>query len=115
MKNRKIEKMQGMTITLITLVIIMVTTGAVWAGRGMGTGSVTNIFDGLAVEITGTVAAVGMFGQGYQVIQGQRLSQSMDSALSGSGIVLDLTDLRWEKRSQSRAMRSFSLMGATKP
>lgn len=70
MKNRKIEKMQGMTITLITLVIIMVTTGTVWAGRGMGTGSVTNIFDGLAVEITGTVAAVGMFGQGYQVDTG---------------------------------------------
>lgn len=71
MKNRKIEKVQGMTITLITLVIIMVTTGTVWAGRGVGpgdgTGPVTNIFDGIAVEITGTVTAVGLFGEGCQV------------------------------------------------
>ena len=74
MKNRKIKKMQGMTITIFTLVLIMVAAGAVWAGRGMGpadgTGPVTNIFDGEAVEISGTVASVGLFGQGCQIDTG---------------------------------------------
>jgi len=74
MKNRKINKMQGMTITIFTLVMIIVTAGTAWAGRGMGpsdgTGPVTNIFDGIAVEITGTVAAIGLFGQGCQIDTG---------------------------------------------
>ena len=74
MKIRKIKKMQALTITIVTLVMIMVTTGSVWAGRGMGsvdgTGPVTNIFDGIAVEITGTVAAIGLFGQGCQIDTG---------------------------------------------
>ena len=74
MKNRKIKKMQGMTIIIFTLIMIMATAGTVWAGRGMGpgdgTGPVTNIFDGIAVEITGTVAAIGLFGKGCQIDTG---------------------------------------------
>jgi hypothetical protein len=74
MKNKKIGKLPGVTLVIFTLVMIMSTTGTIWAGRGMGpgdgTGPVTNIFDGIAVEITGTVSAVGLFGQGYQIDTG---------------------------------------------
>ena len=66
--------MQGITIIIFTLIMIMATAETVWAGRGMGpgdgTGLVTNIFDGIAVEITGTVAAIGLLGQGCQIDTG---------------------------------------------
>lgn len=74
MKNKKTGNLRGVTLVIFALVMVMSTTGTVWAGRGMGpgdgTGPVTNIFDGIAVEITGTVAAVGLFGQGCQIDTG---------------------------------------------
>lgn len=63
-----------MTITIFALVMIMVTAGTVWAGRRMGPGDgtrpATYIFDGMAVEIMGTVAALCQCGQGYQIHTG---------------------------------------------